>query len=137
MMSFDIAVLSLEKKVTNAEATDIYAELNEGNYSRIAPNDAINRIYHEVTAKHPEIDDVPDDKIDDLDFCPWSCDIDKSDGHLIISTVWPKSDYAHKLVQEIATKHQLPTFDPQNGVITYPDGSSGIESEKKKWWQFW
>ncbi|EHW0638391.1 hypothetical protein L3I77_004903, partial [Vibrio vulnificus] len=77
-MSFDIAILSLEKRVSNAEASEIYAEILEGNYSNVAKNAAIEDFYRELTAIHPEIDDIPDDKTEDIDFCPWSCEFDKS-----------------------------------------------------------
>ncbi|MEJ3630483.1 hypothetical protein [Vibrio vulnificus] len=67
-MSFDIAILSLEKRITNAEASEIYAEILEGNYSNVAKNAAIEDFYRELTAIHPEIDDIPDDKAEDIDF---------------------------------------------------------------------
>ncbi|HHF3081720.1 TPA: hypothetical protein ACPJ03_004667 [Vibrio diabolicus] len=136
-MSFDIAILSLEKRVSNSEASKIYAEILEGNYSHIAKNAAIEDLYRELTAIHPEIDDIPDEKIDDIDFCPWSCEFDKSAAHIIISSVWSKSDYVYELVQSLAVKHSLALFSPQTEVVVYPDGSEGVEVKKKTWWKCW
>ncbi|HGS5310102.1 TPA: hypothetical protein ACMDV7_004490, partial [Vibrio parahaemolyticus] len=136
-MSFDIAILSLEKRVSNSEASEIYAEILQGNFSNVAKNTAIEDLYRELTAKHPEIDDIPDDKVDDIDFCPWSCEFDRSASHIIISSVWPKSDYVYELVQSLAVKHELALFNPQAEVVVYPDGSDGEEVKKKIWWKCW
>ncbi|MFL0853781.1 hypothetical protein ACJO2B_23660 [Vibrio parahaemolyticus] len=139
-MSFDIAILSLEKRVSNSEASEIYAEILQGNFSNVAKNTAIEDLYRDLTAKHPEIDDIPDDKVDDIDFCPWSCEFDRSAGHIIISSVWPKSDYVYELVQSLAVKHELALFNPQAEVVVYPDGSDGSDGEevkKKIWWKCW
>ncbi|HBI3715768.1 TPA: hypothetical protein K4M41_004586 [Vibrio parahaemolyticus] len=136
-MSFDIAILSLEKRVSNAEASEIYAEILEGNYSNVAKNAAIEDLYLELTAIHPEIHDIPDDKTEDIDFCPWSCEFDKSAAHIIISSVWSKSDYVYELVQSLAVKHRLALFSPQAEVVVYPDGSEGVEVKKKTWWKCW
>ncbi|AVF95338.1 hypothetical protein AL552_16970 [Vibrio diabolicus] len=136
-MSFDIAILSLEKRVSNSEASEIYAEILQGNCSNVAKNTAIEDLYRDLTAKHPEIDDIPDDKVDDIDFCPWSCEFDRSAGHIIISSVWPKSDYVYEFVQSLAVKHELALFNPQAEVVVYPDGSDGEEVKKKIWWKCW
>ncbi|MGY6516875.1 hypothetical protein ACXIU3_23320 [Vibrio parahaemolyticus] len=136
-MSFDIAILSLENRITNAEASEIYAETLEGNYSNVAKNAAIEDFYRELTAIHPEIDDIPDDKAEDIDFCPWSCEFDKSAAYVIISSVWSKSDYVYDLVQSLAVKHNLALFSPQAEIVVYPDGSEGGEVEKGAWWKFW
>ncbi|EHR5764787.1 TPA: hypothetical protein ACMD08_004470 [Vibrio parahaemolyticus] len=136
-MSFDIAILSLEKRVSNSEASEIYAELLEGNYSNVVENAAIEDLYRELTAMHPEIDGIPDEKIDDIDFCPWSCEFDKSAAHIIISSVWPKSDYVYELVQSLAVKHRLALFSPHAEVVVCPDGSEGVEVKKKTWWKCW
>ncbi|MES9934593.1 MAG: hypothetical protein ABW162_17460 [Candidatus Sedimenticola sp. PURPLELP] len=134
-MSCDFGILSINKRLTNEEASDIYGALCEGDVSGVIPNAAIDAFYKELTAKHPEIDDVPEEEIDDTDLCPWSIAFDRSPGHLIISCVWPKSDYVYELVADLARKHELALFSPQAEIIVYPDGSEG--SGNKPWWKFW
>jgi len=89
-----------------------------------------------LTAKHPEIDTVPDDRIDDHDYCPWSCALDRSPGHVIMACVWSKAEYVDGFVRAMARKHGLAVFDPQAGTISYPE-ASGEKSAKKPWWRFW
>jgi hypothetical protein len=91
----------------------------------------VDAFYAELTARHPEIDTIPEDKIDDHDYCPWSCALDHSPGHVVIPCVWSKAAYVHQLVQELARKHGLAMYDPQSEVVTYPDGST-LESRGKE-----
>src|SRR6202012_1179270 len=72
-------------------------------------------------AQHPEIDDVPENRIDDHDYCPWSGSIDHSPSYVVMSCVWPKADYATRLVHTLAGKQGLAVYDPQSGKIAYPN----------------
>jgi hypothetical protein len=91
--------------------------------SGVVPHPAVDAFYAELTARHPEIDTIPEDKIDDHDYCPWSCALDHSPGHVVMPCVWSKAAYIHQLVQELARKHCPAMYDPQSEVVTYPDGS--------------
>lgn len=126
-MSFDLGVWYPEKRIGNKEARDLYARLCDSDSSGVVPHLAINEFYAELIARHPEIDAVPDEKIDDHDYCPWSCKLDRSPGHVIMSCVWSKATYVHQLVQSLAHKHGLAVYDPQSEVVTYPDGSAGAD----------
>jgi hypothetical protein len=106
--------------LTDDEAVELYAALCDGDTSGVEPSKAVDAFYEELTAKHPELDDVPDDDVDDTDLCPWSCEFDRSAGHLIIPCVWSKAEYVHSLLHELAAKHGLAVYDPQNELITYP-----------------
>ena len=78
-MSFDLAVWHTRKRLTDAEAgTALYVELCESRVDGVTPHPGVDAFYTELTAKHPEIDTVPDDRIDDLDHCPWSCASDSA-----------------------------------------------------------
>jgi hypothetical protein len=99
--------------------------ISDSDTSGVVSHPAIDAFYAELTAKHPEIDTIPEEKIDDRDYCPWSCKLDHSPGHVIMSCVWPKATYVHQLVQELASKHGLAVYDPQSDEVTYPDGSTG------------
>ena len=133
-MSCDFGIISLKEKISNKEASDLYIALCEGDTSRVEPNVAIDDFYEELTAKHPEIDDIPEEDIDNIDLCPWSIAFDRSPGHLILSCVWPKADYVYEIVAELACKHGLALFSPQAEIIVYPDGSEGVS---RPWWKFW
>ena len=134
-MSCDFGILSVNDRLTNEEASELYGALCDGDISGVMPSEAIEAFYSELTAKHPEIDDVPEDEINNTDLCPWSIAFDRSPGHLIISCVWPKADYVYELIAELARKHELALFSPQAELIVYPDGSEG--SGNKPWWKLW
>ena len=131
-MSCDYAVWHTEARLTTAEAAQLYHALCEGNTSGVSPNPAVDAFYAEITALHPEIDDIQEEDIDDHDLSPWSIAFDRSPGHLVMCCIWPKADYVGDLVLRLARKHGLAMFDPQSELIVYPD-----TPEKKPWWRLW
>ena len=134
-MSCDFAILSLDRWLSDVDAAKLYVALCDGDASGVSPNPAIDKFYSEITAKHPEIDEVPDDEVDDVDLCPWSVAFDRSAGHLIICCVWSKADYVQELVTGLASKHGLALYNPQAEAILYPDGTTG--KVQKPWWKVW
>lgn len=135
-MSCDFGVWYPNKRLSNKEAGELYVKLCDGNLEGVEPNPAIENFYKELSEKHPEIDDIPEEEIDNTDLCPWSIAHDKSPGHMIMCCVWSKADYVYQLVINLAKKHGLAVFDPQSSRIIYPDGQIS-EPEKKPWWKFW
>jgi hypothetical protein len=120
-MSFDLAVWASEPRLSAAEAGERYARLCEGDVVGLVPSPAVDAFYRELIAKHPELDDVPEDRLDDHDYCPWSVRMDRSPGHLVLCCVWSRAEYVRQFVGELARKHGLAVFDPQEGTITFPD----------------
>ncbi len=133
-MSFDLGVWCPNKRINNKEARELYVRLCDSDASGVVPHPSVDAFYAELTAKLPEIDKVPAEKINDHDYSPWSCKLDHSPGHVIMSCVWPKATDVHKLVQDLARKHGLALYDPQSDVITYPDGSSGTKAARGALW---
>ena len=127
-MSYDLGVWYPQKRIHNEEATELYVRLCDGDTSGVDPNPAVDAFYAELIARHPEIDTIPEGKVDDHDYCPWSCKLDHSPGHVIMSCVWPKASYVHKLVKDLARMHGLALYDPQSEEVTYADGSTGAKT---------
>jgi hypothetical protein len=136
-MSCDFGIWFPHTRLTHREANDLYGRLCVGDTSGVQPNPAVDAFYAELTAKHPEIDTIPEERIDDHDYCPWSCRLDRSPGHLIMACVWSKADYVTTLVHELARRHGLAVYDPQSDRITYPDESPSPAGGKRPWWRFW
>ena len=120
-MSYDLAVWHTNHRLTNEEAIKLYHQLCDSVITGVEPHPGIEAFYIELTSMHPEIDDVPEDRIDDMDYCPWSIAFDHSPGHVIVSCVWPKADYVDGLIRILARKHGLDVFDPQTGTLSDPD----------------
>ncbi|KQV94567.1 hypothetical protein [Rhizobacter sp. Root1221] len=133
-MSCDYSVWHTNTPLTSVEAGRLHARLCEGDTSGVAAHPGIAAFYAELTAKHPEIDDLPEDQVDDAELCPWSIAFDQSDGHIIMCCVWSKADYVGSLVSSLATKHGLAFYDPQSERVVYP----GIAQEAPRpWWKVW
>ena len=113
-MSWDCAVWHSNSVKNKEDAEKLYKNLCEGDTSLIGPTQRIQEFYEELTDKHPEIDAVSEDEIDNLDLCPWNSAFDKSEGHIIMSCVFSKAEYVKNLIQELAKKYELSFYEPQN-----------------------
>lgn len=133
-MSCDYAVWFPHKHLSDAEAGAMYLALCDGDTSGVLAHPSVDAFYDELVAKHPEIDDIPDDQVDDHDLCPWSVAFDRSGGHLIMCCVWSKANDVDALLKPLARKHGLALYDPQSERVHYPDGSTG---GAKPWWKLW
>ena len=131
-MSCDFGVWPTVPRRSNKEASEFYATLCEGNTTGVVASPEIAAFYAELTSRHPEIDDIAEDQLDDHDLCPWSCAFDRSEGHLIMCCVWSKADYVGQLLAGLAVKHNLALYDPQSDRLTYPN-----EKPTKPWWKVW
>ena len=140
-MSYDLGVWYPHERLSDADAGKLYVGLCESTVEHPRAHPAVDAFYQELTAKHPEIDTIPDDRIDDHDYCPWSCALDHSPGHVIMPCVWSKAEYVDGFVRELARKHGLAVFDPQAGRISYPDsapsGSAPPKAGSRPWWRLW
>lgn len=133
-MSCDYGVWPAEPRRTDEEAGALYAALCEGDTTGVSSSPAIAAFYAELTAKHPEIDDVSEDQLDNTDLCPWSCAFDRSEGHVIMCCVWSKANYVGTHVQGLAFKHGLAFYDPQSDRVSY---AASAEVSRKPWWKIW
>jgi hypothetical protein len=125
-MSCDFFVWHPQEQISNAEATNLYLRLCDGDTSALVPHSSIDAFYAELTASHPEIDTIPRERIDDHDYCPWSCKLDHSPGHVIMSCVWSKASYVHRLVQNLARKHGLAIYDPLTLMVPRAQGPDAM-----------
>jgi hypothetical protein len=119
-MSYDLAVWYPGHRLSDKEALEQYFDLCDQKVDGLRPHSSVDAFYLELSAIHPEIDDVPEDKLDDVTFSPWSIAHDRSDRHIIMCCVWSQADHVHELVLELAKKHGLAVFDPQLTKIHYP-----------------
>lgn len=120
-MSFDLGVWSSNSAVAERRATQIYEGLCRGERrSELIVSPAVAAFYQELTDKWPEIDAVAEDQ-DDTAVCPWSCALDHSDDHVLMSCVWSQAENVYPYVQVLARKHGLVFFDPQSDEVYLPD----------------
>ena len=116
-MSFDLAVMNIETPISSETAAEIYGELCEGNYDVLKPSEKIDAFYREVIDKYPDIDSYSDDEVDD---CPWSVEIDVSDGAVVMCIVWSRVEEVAPFVMGLAKRHGLACYDPQDDKLYLP-----------------
>lgn len=111
-MSCDFGVWFPHQRLSDQEAGKLYIRLCEGDISGVQAHPAVDAFYGDLIARHPEIDSIPEERVGDFDYCPWSCAIDRSPGHVITACVWTKAEYVDQLIHELARKHGVAVFDP-------------------------
>jgi len=116
-MCWSCAVWHSNSVKDKEHAEKLYNKLRDGDTSLIGPIQRIQDFYEELTDKHPEIDDVSEEEIDNLDLCPWSINFEKSEGHIIMLCAYSRAEYVNVLIQELAKKHELSFYEPQ--TITF------------------
>lgn len=133
-MSFDLGIFYTERPHSDEDATNRYvAFCEEDDLSPyIEPSQKVSDFLIELTDKYPQIDDWPEEDIDD---CPWSIAFDISEGHILMPMVFSKADEMYKVIASLAEKHGLVCIDPQSSKIAY--APPGIYVETKPWWRFW
>ncbi len=140
-MSCDFGVWYPDKRLTDDEAGARYSRLCDGRAEgEVLDHPSVAAFYAELTGLHPEIDEIPGDRVDDTEYCPWSVAMDRSDGHVIMACVWSRAEYVSQLVRHLAWKHGLAVFDPQQGRIFYPDSQDEPElpsGKARPWWKRW
>jgi hypothetical protein len=132
-MSCDYGVWYSETPLTNEEAAKIYLGLCEQWPFLEGENQAVRAFYDELTKRWPELDTVPDEKIDDKDYCPWSCAISHSGIAVVTACVWPMAGKVGSFVKELATKYQLIFYDPQSDQVHLPEHLKAMQAKKGGW----
>ena len=133
-MSFNLGVWYPDRQLSPEEAGARYKQLCEGDARDVTEHPAVGAFYDELVATHPEIDDIPDERVDDHEYCPWSITMDRSPGHIVMCCVWSRAEYVRTFVGELASKHGLVLYDPQEGTVTFPPVDAPA---KRPWWKFW
>jgi len=129
-MSFDLGVWYGDKPLTDAEAGDLYLKLCEQTWVPIDRKPAVDAFYTELTNRYPEIDTVPEDE---LDACPWSCAHDRSGLHVVMAMRWSMCAEIAPVVHELAAKHGLVCYDPQESKVYLPQCLKPRSSTLKYW----
>jgi hypothetical protein len=120
-MSFDLGVWHSEQPLTDAEASETYLRLCEEWPCLEAEHPTVHEFYQELIQHWPEIDTIPEEKIGDFEFCPWSCELAHSGSAVLLSCVYSKATDVSKYVTALARKYGLVLFDPQANRVTLPE----------------
>lgn len=133
-MSCDYGVWYSEKPLTNEEATKIYLALCEQWPFLEGENEAVLAFYDELIKRWPEIDTVPESKIDDKEYCPWSCAISHSGMAVVTACVWSMASKVESFVKDLATKYKLVLYDPQSERVLLPEHLQTLQVKGSGGW---
>ena len=86
-MSCDFGIWFPHQRLSDEQAGRVYQQLCASDLSGVQAHPAVGAFYDELTAKYPEIDTIPEERIDDHDYCPWSCALDHSEAHVVTACV--------------------------------------------------
>ena len=109
--------MNVESRISSEAAADIYGELCDGNYDVLKPSAKIDAFYQELITRYPDIESYSDDNVDE---CPWSVEIDVSDGAVMVCIVWSRVEEVAPFVMRLAEKHGLACYDPQDDKLHLP-----------------
>lgn len=116
-MSYDLAVWHVSRPITTEEAADIYDRLGEPDLTGVELYPGVSAFMAELTAQYPQIDDWPEE---DIDNCPWSVQFEHSDSYVVICMSHSRVSEIVPIVEEFAAKHDLVCFNPQWPCVVYP-----------------
>lgn len=119
-MSFDLAVWYSDQPLSDNEAEKIYLNLCENWPFLEGSHTSVTEFYNELVQKWPEIDAIPEERVGDFEFCPWSCALCHSGTAIVTSCVWPMADKVSDFVMDLAYDHDLVCFDPQARRVILP-----------------
>jgi hypothetical protein len=120
-MSFDLGVWHSDEPLTDKEAGEIYLQLCEEWPYLAGECPAVAAFYQELIEHWPEIDTVPEERVGNFDFSPWSGELCHSGMAVVMSCVWTKADDVALYVKILARKHDLLLFDPQISRVILPE----------------
>jgi hypothetical protein len=134
-MSFDLSVWYSSQPVGPEEGGPFHVALCEGHHDGLESSPRVRRFVDELIARYPQIDDVPEDKVDE---CPWTIAFDQSEGHVIMCIAWSRAEEMKSIVHGLADKHGLVCYDPQADEVHNPPGREPSPQKKSRpWWKFW
>src|SRR5206468_657565 len=80
-VSYDLSVWYCSRPLKPEEAGPFHVALCEGRRDGLESSPRVRRFVDELTARYPQIDDVPEEQVDE---CPWTIAFDQSEGHVIM-----------------------------------------------------
>jgi hypothetical protein len=116
-MSFDLAVWRENAPVTAPDAAKTYEQLRGGSRAGVASDSRVAAFYAQLTRRYPEPDALDERS---RDSSPWAAALDVSPAHVIMAIVGSRAGELIPFVRELAARHELVCFDPQQEVVHQP-----------------
>ena len=115
---FYLGVWHSRSAISDKDAARQFAALLEGKEVFQSWNAAVYRFLTQLTGLYPDIDTLPEDKVDDS---PWACSIEVSGDHVIMALRLDRYASVFPVIMQLANHHGLVCFDPQNFKVHLPE----------------
>jgi hypothetical protein len=121
-VSYDIAVWEGDRPANDAAALETYNELWARYEDTDEPaSDRILSYIEELTAKYPDLDDLPDDDVDDSPWADSPLQRNVMGPFFYFALVPSKAGETVPFIVETARRHELVCFDPQQVKLLSPE----------------
>lgn len=120
-MSYDFCVFYTIEPLTHDDAGELYQALVGAEVpSTVEPSPPIAAFLAELTGRYPDIDDVAESEVANN---PWAGGFEVGQGHVAMTIRPARAPEVGRLVVELAARHGLVCFDPQEGeIVAAPPG---------------
>src|SRR5687768_13221971 len=111
-MSFDLVVWYEPSPLTKEEAAEKSALFADGEATS-TPHPTFEAFFTELSATYPSADDGEGDAGPPKEgAAPWTVDIDRGEGHALVSINWARAEETERAILELSKKHGLVCYDP-------------------------
>lgn len=112
-MSFDLVVWLGDGR----DAVAKYGRLRARPRDAVEPSPPVAAFYRELTERYPELTSLSDEEIENG---VWSAGLCVWPDAMSMTAVWPRAEEVYGFVVELAERHKLVVFEPQNEVVREP-----------------
>jgi hypothetical protein len=120
-MSFDMAFWFQLEPPSAESAAQIYDRLTDGETGVVSETTGVEHFFNDVVAVFPDLNEQ------NAQESPWSSPIYRTPECVITAISWSRSEEVAPILVELAQRHGLTTYDPQDRVAYHPllPGSRG------------
>ena len=116
-MSFDLGVLDFDDKPTSDEVEQRYELLCDGADDGQAPSERIDAMLAECIRRWPG---ETDEEFDESPWSSWPLENQRTAAGLVVNIRWGAAEEMRSQWQEMAERHGLVLYDPQEGDVVFP-----------------
>jgi len=116
-MSFDLTFWYEGDRSTPEEAFQIYDQLTDGEMGVVAASAAIDGFFADVVSVYQDLTE------ENMEESPWTAPIYHTPECVIVNIAWSVHKEVNDALIDLANKHGLTTYNPQDRLVIHPTGA--------------
>jgi hypothetical protein len=119
-MSFDLAVWYEPSVITADAAQAMYGELcrQDPPAKAVPTHPQVTAFYQDLIKQNPRLSSLSAEQ--ETAQSPWATELGVLADSVIMSIVWPQAERVVVVIRELAERHGLVCYDPQQSVVHHP-----------------